>query len=103
MAAVSTMIAAAVAASAAATGYSANKQAKVQERASAQAADQARKQEKAADEATNRANAKRPDTAAMLSANQQASLAGNAGTMLTGPMGVDPSTLQLGKNTLLGG
>jgi hypothetical protein len=29
-------------------------------------------------------------------------MAGNAGTFLTGPSGIDPSTLNLGKNTLLG-
>lgn len=29
-------------------------------------------------------------------------MAGNAGTFLTGPSGIDPSTLSLGKNVLLG-
>jgi hypothetical protein len=29
-------------------------------------------------------------------------MSGNSGTFLTGPSGVDPSTLNLGKNTLLG-
>lgn len=28
--------------------------------------------------------------------------AGNAGTFLTGPLGIEPSTLNLGRNTLLG-
>lgn len=103
MAAVSTMVAAGLAASAVATVYSANQQAKAQEKAAAQADAAAKKQATQAEEQMNRANAKRPDTAAMASANQQASLAGNAGTMLTGPAGVDPAALQLGKNTLLGG
>jgi alanine dehydrogenase len=55
-----------------------------------------------ADQANNKLNAKRPDIGAMLSANQSAAAGGGAGTMLTGVGGVDPSTLQLGKNTLLG-
>lgn len=103
MAAVSSLLAAAVVGSTLASAYSANKQAKAQESATAQATEAAKKQASQAEEATNRANAKRPDTAAMASANKQASMAGNVGTMLTSPMGVDPATLQLGKNTLLGG
>jgi hypothetical protein len=55
-----------------------------------------------ADMATNRANPKRPNAGALLAANQQSALAGQSGTMLTGPAGVDPLALQLGKNTLLG-
>ncbi len=101
--ATTTAILAAAAAGAAASVYSANKQAKAQERAGAQAADAAKKQAAQAEEQMNRQNARRPDTNAMLAANQQAGMAGNAGTMLTGPMGVDPGTLQIGRNTLLGG
>lgn len=100
--ATSTAILAAAAASAAASVYSANKAAKAQDRAAAQATEVAKKQADQAEQAQNRANAKRPDTGAMLSANEQAAKAGNAGTMLTGPMGIDPAALQLGKNTLLG-
>lgn len=55
------------------------------------------------DQATNKANARGPDTAALLSANQQEAQSGQSGTMLTGPMGVDPNDLSLGKNTVLGG
>ncbi len=55
-----------------------------------------------ADIATNRANQKTPDIGAMLAGNQQAAQGGISGTMLTGPSGIDPTTLQLGKNTLLG-
>jgi septal ring factor EnvC (AmiA/AmiB activator) len=102
MAALSTAILAAAAAGAATSIYSANKAASAQKSAAAQATATANKQAKAADEATNRANSKRPDVGAMLSANQQAAASGNASTMLTGPMGVDTSQLQLGKNTLLG-
>ena len=39
----------------------------------------------------------------MLSANMRAGQAGQGSTMLTGSQGIDPSTLTLGKTTLLGG
>ena len=55
-----------------------------------------------ADQAFNQANQKKPDTSAILSAAQQAGKGGVSGTMLTGPSGVDPSSLTLGKSTLLG-
>jgi hypothetical protein len=90
---------------AASTIYSANqgkKQAAAQERAGAQAAEASKVQAKQAEEQINRQNQKTPDAAAMMSANRMASKAGNAGTMLTGPMGVAPGSLELGKNTLLG-
>lgn len=57
---------------------------------------------KQADQDFNRANQKKPDTAAILSAAQQAGKGGASGTMLTGPQGVDPASLTLGKSTLLG-
>jgi hypothetical protein len=41
-----------------------------------------------------------PDQAAI---RKQPIAASGTGTMLTGPQGVDPNSLQLGKNTLLGG
>lgn len=77
-------------------------QKKAADEANRLAAENARKQEKAADEATNRANQKRPDTSAILSAASQSSKTGASGTMLTGPQGIDPAALNLGKNTLLG-
>lgn len=51
--------------------------------------------------------AKQPDRAAAVAANIAAAgpggaLSGNSATFLTGPSGVDPSTLNLGKNKLLG-
>ena len=61
------------------------------------------KTEQDAERATNRANAKTPDVAAMMAANALAGSSGQSGTMLTGPGGVDPSLLTLGKSTLLGG
>lgn len=72
------------------------------EDAQKQAKAAAAKQERAAEEANNRANQKGADTMALLSAAQQAGKAGMSGTMLTGPQGVSPSALSLGKNTLLG-
>lgn len=60
------------------------------------------KQLKAADENMNRATQKRPNTARIVDEAAQAGKAGASGTMLTGPQGVDPGAMQLGKSTLLG-
>lgn len=57
---------------------------------------------KTAEQSSNKYNAKRPDSTAMISQTEQAAKAGASGTMLTGPQGVDPSALSLSKNTLLG-
>lgn len=51
----------------------------------------------------NAANAKAPDASNVLAKAQQDAKGGQSGTMLTGPQGIDPSMLALGKNTLLGG
>jgi type II secretory pathway pseudopilin PulG len=96
-----------VAAVAAAVGtgysiYSGERAASAQENAQGQAKANADKQAAAADQAQNRANQKHPDVSSILSAASQAGRAGESGTMLTGPAGVDASTLKLGKNTLLG-
>lgn len=56
-----------------------------------------------ADVANNKANARAPDSAALMSANMLAGANGQASTMLTGPGGIDPSQLTLGKTSLLGG
>lgn len=45
---------------------------------------------------------KAPDRPVIAAANMAANSKGNASTFLTGPGGVDPSSLNLGKNTLLG-
>ena len=50
----------------------------------------------------NRVSQKRPGTQSALAAVGAASRAGQSGTMLTGPQGVDPSTMSLGRATLLG-
>jgi len=83
--------------------YSANKQAGAQKDATNQATANAKATATAAEEANNKANQKKPDSDALLSANLTAGKTGQASTMLTGPAGIDPSTLTLGKTTLLGG
>lgn len=90
--------------------YSGEQQKKAQGEALNQQRDAQRKaeesalrQESAAQQAQNKAMAKKPDTNAILSAAEQASKTGVGSTMLTGSQGVDPSTLELGKKSLLGG
>lgn len=90
-------------ASLAATVYSADQSRSAQNKATDNAKANAARQAKSSDEAQNQANAKAPDVNAELSAAQQAAKGGPGSTMLTGPGGVDPSTLTLGKSTLLGG
>lgn len=51
-------------------------------------------------EATNRANQKTPSIPGLAAANKGGG--GIGSTSLTGPGGVDPSALSLGKSTLLG-
>lgn len=75
---------------------------KAQEKAASQAAQVAKDQADKADQDFNRANQKRPNAGVMQAANTQAALAGGQSTMLTGPSGVDPTALPLGRNTLLG-
>lgn len=82
---------------------SSRKSASMQEDAQREAKESALKQEKSADEAYNRANQKRPDAGAILSAAQQAAKGGTGGTMLTGMSGITPDALQLAKTSLLGG
>lgn len=70
-----------------------------QQAAQAAAAEQAQSQQRRSEMAINAANQKQPD----MSAIQKAAASGGvAGTMLTGPSGVDPAALSLGKSTLLG-
>jgi len=86
------------------TIYNGERMASKQKEAQQEAKAAAVKQEKAADEAFNKANAKKPDLERLLSQNEQAAQGGAGSTMLTGPAGVDPNSLVLGKNnTLLGG
>lgn len=74
-----------------------------QRTAQAEAKTQAEKQQQTAEQNVNKANAKQPDAGAILSAATQAAKGGPAGTMLTGPSGVNQADLSLGKSTLLGG
>lgn len=100
--ATSVVMAVAAVAGAAISYQNGQEQKKSAEKAASQAQANAQKQEKAADEATNRTNTKRADTGAALDSATQAGKAGASGTMLTGPQGIDPAALNLGKNTLLG-
>lgn len=77
--------------------------AKLQQQAIGDAKTAADKQAKDAEMAVNAANAKRPNTQTALDSARLAGKNGGSGTMLTGPTGVDPAALQLGKTTLLGG
>lgn len=96
-------ITAAVAAASAYSSYSQGKKsAAAQKTANKKAQANADKQAQLAEQDLNRANQKSPDVGALLSANQQQSLSGQSGTMLTGSQGVDPNSLSLGKSTLLG-
>jgi hypothetical protein len=52
--------------------------------------------------AYNQANKKKVNVAGISDASQMAGKTGQSGTMLTGPMGIDPEELNLGQNTLLG-
>jgi len=90
-------------ASTAYSAYAGNKADQNQRSAQRASLAQADASAKAADEATNKANQKRPGIAGALSAAMQSGKAGDSGTMLTGPSGIDPGALSLGKNTLLGG
>ena len=75
---------------------------KLQEQAMQDAKKAALKQEALSDQAFNKANAKTPDIASIMSGASQSARAGGSGTMLTGPQGIDMSALNLGKSTLLG-
>ena len=73
-----------------------------QERAQTQAVASAEKQSQQSQQLVNRANQKRPDVSSIMQAAADSSKGGAAGTMLTGPTGVDPNSLALGKSSLLG-
>jgi hypothetical protein len=49
------------------------------------------------------ANRRKPNIAAIMDNAAEGSMGGPSGTMLTGPMGVNPQDLQLGRSSLLGG
>ena len=71
-----------------------------QQSAQKQAVNAAQGQRKQSEMAINQANRQTPNVQGIM---ESASAAGNAAsTMLTGPTGVDPNALALGKSTLLG-
>ena len=73
-----------------------------QESAQAQAVTAAERQRQTSEMAINQANRKKPDVSSIMQAAGASASGGASGTMLTGPTGVDPNALSLGKSTLLG-
>jgi hypothetical protein len=99
MAAISTIIAGVAAGIAAAgTGYAIS----AGERGAA-AQEKAMKQQQKSEIAMSAANRRKPNIAAIMDNAAEGSMGGPSGTMLTGPMGVNPQDLQLGRSSLLGG
>lgn len=70
-----------------------------QKAAQVKAETEAKAQQAKSETAMNAANQKQPDMSSIMKAAQAT---GGSGTMLTGPGGVDPGSLTLGKSTLLG-
>ena len=79
------------------------KQLALQRQANQDARDRAKEASDRADIEFNKANRRRADVSAITKKEEQAAMAGPAGTLLTGVQGVDSSQLNLGGNTLLGG
>lgn len=98
-----TMMAAAAVAGTAYSIYNGERASSAQDKAQQQAQAAAKQQQTLAEQQMNKANAKSPDTAGITSQLQQSAKGGQGSTMLTGPLGVDQSTLSLNKSTLLGG
>lgn len=74
-----------------------------QQQAQTQAVAQARSQQRQSQEAMAMANRREPDIATALASGMADQAGGPASTMLTGPGGVEPSSLMLGRQSLLGG
>jgi uncharacterized protein HemX len=94
-----------VGAGATVSGISAAKQEAAQKkafRAQEKAATLAKEQQRRVNE---KANMPRPDTASFLSRAQELAQRGFAGTLLSGPKGINPASLAplIGRNSLLGG
>lgn len=88
--------------SAAASYASAEKAEDAQHAAMQSAKKDARKQLAQAEEEANAQNMKSPDTQAMMSSAMLSGKAGQSGTLLTGPQGVERDKLGLQRKTLLG-
>lgn len=79
------------------------KQALAQQKAAqAESTAAAQTQAKAAEQTMNAATRKSPDVSGIMAAAESLQQGGVGSTMLTGPTGVDPNELKLGKSTLLG-
>ena len=76
-----------------------NQQKKAQDAAAASA----RSQQRRSQQAMAAANRAEPNVAGIMGAAESGGAGGPASTMLTGPMGVNPQDLQLGRSSLLGG
>ena len=74
-----------------------------QERAQAQQLAQTQAQQRRSEMAMNAANRRTPDVGGIMERAGQQAAGGPSATMLTGPGGVDPTQLSLGRSTLLGG
>lgn len=72
---------------------------KTQQSQQANAYQDAQAQQRRSELAMNKADQKQPDMSAIMKA---AASPGQSATMLTGPQGIDPASLALGKSTLLG-
>ena len=79
------------------------KQLALQQQANQDARDRAKEAADRADIEFNKANRRRADVSAITKKEEQAAMAGPAGTLLTGVQGVNTDQLNLGGNTLLGG
>lgn len=74
-----------------------------QKKAQNAAAAEARSQQRRSQQAMSAANRAEPNVAGIMGAAESGGAGGPASTMLTGPMGVNPQDLQLGRSSLLGG
>jgi len=72
-----------------------------QKKAQTEAANAAQGQRRMSEMAINKANQNAPNVAGIMQ-SASAAAGGSSGTMLTGPTGVNPNALSLGKSTLLG-
>lgn len=79
------------------------RQANQAKKADKRAADQADRLYRSEQERNNRQQARDPSLGAIDAENTALVSDGQSSTMLTGPTGIDPNSLLLGKNTLLGG
>lgn len=74
-----------------------------QRKAGSKANDRAKQAASEQEQQFNKLNGRHPDIGAMTDQNALDAKSGAGGTLLTGPAGVDPNKLLLGKTTLLGG